>query len=547
MKKDYNHIIQKYIFELDVSASVSKLDWEVKAHQYTQEIIIPGLEKSFLKVEKEDRHFVIDKLTLDLGSFRPDEFENDAVNRLEPLVLDYLKKLKRNYSEENNNIQSISPDETLAPGNGENVHQKNIQDVSTENAGYLALVYYLNRGRFPWWYDDSLKHLKMEDQFTVNWVNGLGKSEKKSLKGFLQSALKARIRLTDNFGTSWIGEFIDSIGMEGKSAEKQRQMLFPLLKSYFDTEKIFQQQFWNSWIELYDQKLSYLGNLLKSISNDENKTPEKLKKELIQLCTNNLKKKTFPKQSQFLLNRLMEKKLLSADTESNIKKSNLKENTNIKSGNTADKNIIQDPSEDKIWRKLSSRETKNERFNDPDEIVKPMTDKLFLNDEDVMYIEGVGLVLLHPFLQELFRDRNLWEERQWRSEKSIQYALHILAYLVYGEESVKEHQLLMQKILVGMEPDTLLHFNISLQEQDKQACIELLEAVIGHWKALRNTSPQGLRSNFLQRNGKVEIRDNEYMLYIENKAEDILLSHLPWGYGIIKLPWMRQILKVNWI
>jgi hypothetical protein len=33
---------------------------------------------------------------------------------------------------------------------------------------------------------------------------------------------------------------------------------------------------------------------------------------------------------------------------------------------------------------------------------------------------------------------------------------------------------------------------------------------------------------------------------VENKTHDVLLSFLPWGYGIIKLPWLERPLFVDW-
>ncbi|WP_455607578.1 contractile injection system tape measure protein [Bacteroides sp.] len=34
---------------------------------------------------------------------------------------------------------------------------------------------------------------------------------------------------------------------------------------------------------------------------------------------------------------------------------------------------------------------------------------------------------------------------------------------------------------------------------------------------------------------------------VEGHAYDILLDSTPWSYKLIRLPWMENILKVNWI
>jgi hypothetical protein len=36
------------------------------------------------------------------------------------------------------------------------------------------------------------------------------------------------------------------------------------------------------------------------------------------------------------------------------------------------------------------------------------------------------------------------------------------------------------------------------------------------------------------------------MLQVEQKAVDVLLNTLPWGIGVIKLPWMKEILHTEW-
>jgi hypothetical protein len=74
----------------------------------------------------------------------------------------------------------------------------------------------------------------------------------------------------------------------------------------------------------------------------------------------------------------------------------------------------------------------------------------------------------------------------------------------------------------------------------------LLKAAIKHWSALKNTSPDGLREGFLQREGKLILNDFQDRLIVESKAQDVLLSYLPWGYSIFKLAWMKGALYIEW-
>jgi hypothetical protein len=74
----------------------------------------------------------------------------------------------------------------------------------------------------------------------------------------------------------------------------------------------------------------------------------------------------------------------------------------------------------------------------------------------------------------------------------------------------------------------------------------MLSEVIRHWSVLKNTSVAGLRETFLQREGRISPAANGWKLQIERKTVDVLLGKLPWGIGIIKLPWMNELMYVDW-
>jgi hypothetical protein len=119
----------------------------------------------------------------------------------------------------------------------------------------------------------------------------------------------------------------------------------------------------------------------------------------------------------------------------------------------------------------------------------------------------------------------------------------------------------LSKLLCGASPETLLAPD-SGPEPARQAELEgLLQALIAHWAALGQTSPQALRESFLQRGGRLvqetqaesvegpEGRREEparWRLRVEGRAFDVLLDRLPWSYGLIRLPWMSAVLHVDW-
>jgi hypothetical protein len=126
-------------------------------------------------------------------------------------------------------------------------------------------------------------------------------------------------------------------------------------------------------------------------------------------------------------------------------------------------------------------------------------------------------------------------------------AVHLLHFLASGTENPPEYQLTFEKYLCGMGLLSPVPRFIHLSEAMKEESEKLLRAAIGHWKALKRTSPAGLREGFLQRPGKLLLDDFQHRLIIESKAHDVLLNYLPWGYGIIHIPWLKQPLIVDWV
>jgi len=165
---------------------------------------------------------------------------------------------------------------------------------------------------------------------------------------------------------------------------------------------------------------------------------------------------------------------------------------------------------------------------------------------DEIYIKNAGLILLHPFLETLFEHLGLTTENKWINSIAQQKAVLVSEFLVTGNTEFEEFNLVLNKILCGTDPDEIVATGMHLENEIKAECEQLLREVITHWSVLKNTSPEGLREAFLQRNGKLSKVDDGWLLQVKQKAIDTLLNNLPWGIGIIKLPWMNEMLVVEW-
>lgn len=161
------------------------------------------------------------------------------------------------------------------------------------------------------------------------------------------------------------------------------------------------------------------------------------------------------------------------------------------------------------------------------------------------YIHNAGLILVHPFLQNLFTITNCMVEKLLLPDKKS-LAVHLLHYLATGEEQEFECNMIFEKYLCGIAPEFVINRKITLSDQEKAECDELLQSMIGHWTALKNSSPDTLRQMFLQRDGKLDLQQDSHKLYLSHQSYDILLDSLPWGISIVKLPWMTEVLYVTW-
>jgi Contractile injection system tape measure protein len=181
----------------------------------------------------------------------------------------------------------------------------------------------------------------------------------------------------------------------------------------------------------------------------------------------------------------------------------------------------------------------------PENKTVPPENKLRLETEqEGIYISNAGLVLAAQYLPGFFERTGLRQDDQFVHPA---LAVSALQWMVNGSEEPAEFELVLPKILCGMLPNAHLPQVKEIPAFIKQEAIEMLESLIRHWSILQNTSVAALQASFLQRNGKLSRVKDHWLLQVEQKPYDMLLEHLPWTIGVIKLPFMREMLFVEWI
>lgn len=164
---------------------------------------------------------------------------------------------------------------------------------------------------------------------------------------------------------------------------------------------------------------------------------------------------------------------------------------------------------------------------------------------DGIYIGNAGMVLLHPFLPQCFNALNIAADGQLTQPER---ALVLLHFLTTGQRTAPEYELALPKLLCNIPLTAPVEANINLTDEEAIEATALLEAVIRHWEALKNTGIDGLRGAYLLRAGKISLRDDgDWRLQVEGNTFDILLNQLPWGISVVRLPWMGRLLWVEWL
>jgi hypothetical protein len=164
-----------------------------------------------------------------------------------------------------------------------------------------------------------------------------------------------------------------------------------------------------------------------------------------------------------------------------------------------------------------------------------------------IYIHNAGQVLAAPYLPRLFTMLNLMEDGVFLDRRAAERAVHLLQFMVNEQTQTPEYQLTLNKVLCGITTGIPIDSRIDISEHEKKTIEGLMLGMIQNWKTIGNTSISGLRQTFLQRKGRLHLKeDGMWYLTIEPGTFDMLLDSLPWSYSVIKHAWMERAIHVTW-
>ncbi len=161
-------------------------------------------------------------------------------------------------------------------------------------------------------------------------------------------------------------------------------------------------------------------------------------------------------------------------------------------------------------------------------------------------LQNAGMVIAAPYLPQLWNMLGLVEADIFKNNQAAERAVHLLQFMTDKRMDSPEYELVLNKILCGVKASEPITGHIDISEKEQQAVEGLIQGMITNWKGIGQTSIEGFRESFLKRRGRLRLKDDAWHLKVEQRAFDMLLDSIPWGFATIKHPWMERVVYVEW-
>ncbi|MGA2822669.1 MAG: contractile injection system tape measure protein [Bacteroidales bacterium] len=495
------HIIYKQKVNLRIPPESDAFSLQNRISHLLKNDLSGAIETLFDKISPNGNILRIDKLELNLGSLTESNLETDFTQK-------FIEQLSRA-------LEKIKVDNTGTKAG----------EIRQEQSLLASLIYFLDHGHLPWystvkdfsvWEDEILQAFSAKE-----WKSLIAKF-KKDVRINDYQIERLTLQFSDFFLQTVLFHIHDGLKKNWEPVYKDIHFILKEFIQYVPQQASRKQYlFWQQAITvalLTKNEKDFVFELLTTILRELRLIRVKKGKEFVPLWDGLLQK----------LKRI-EQNILTEEVLNPLQKlaESIKTATDVKPEESAEAGA-----ESVSESESDTKEKESKR--------KPGS------DEDVLFTENCGIVILHPFLQMYFAELELLDKVHFKDETAKQHAVLLLHYLATGETTVAEMNLLLPKMLCALNFEEPVPNKIDLSVKEKEEYETLLKSVLGHWEPLHGTSIEGLRQTFLQREGKLTPTETGWKLRVEQKTVDILLDKLPWGYSTIKLPWMQDILNVEW-
>jgi hypothetical protein len=476
------HKIREQVMDLTISGRLDAFRAQHLAGPFYYRQLLPALEKIFDELSTSDEVISVDKLELDLGIIPLQELEAITWNNEWETLLRGLIQTALQEQRKNANPQR--------------------SQVNTNSC--RQWLFYLERGHLDW----NASRFDEKTMQSVLEVLATDYVMVEKLRQLIIKSKNASLRILNDNAENFLISLVETLTA---SAQQTLSMVIDELITVMKlvkersgeaiaTSKQLRREVWLQIIEL-------------AATDGNNLSAEKLAETVL------LSKEDIPSAILYM-DELVKAKTIQP----------------------ALKKILETRNKTKHGLADEAASTKSNTAKTP-ESISAQSDDI---DEDGIFVSHAGLVLLHPFLSTFFKRLELVADGKFRDMAATEKAIHLLHYLATGNTGPQEHELAIPKLLCALPIHTALKESIELKPADKQEADDLLLVVIEKWEKLKNISIDALRENFLVRTGKLYTKNDKRYLQVEGSSLDVLLDYLPWTLSVMKLPWMKDMIRIEW-
>jgi len=521
--KNANHIIEKVLVEVNTSnvetAHIIKNNIDV----FLKDELFPQIEILFDDYQFEDGIIRFDEINLTLSLNKWEDF-NELKNEI-------YKQLKEKIdSRANQGFQSEN-----VKNNEFNFDKKDVQKVSTNFNTSEVFLFFLENGYLPWF--------GRREQFEA-FIDAEEWSKALEIESFTHKL--EQLLVTNEVAVGrFIIQFSDDIILQylirnNSGIKKEVPGILKVIKNLDHASRLLFLKLMlrisqNEYDNLFKTLTFLESSILKSggtvLGSKENQVIQEIKGILQNLITENvLNQSGFAKNK----NRIVDKPFEKEDLKKGDKRDLFENDKNEEEGIVTDeigKELIPGNKAD-IERIVQFESKENVTFLD--------------KDKNEIWVQNAGLILLHPFLKPFFITTEICDKQGRFLSENYDLPIQSLHYLATGDENFFEGDLVFEKFLCGVPLKIPVRQTSVLTDLIKTEATVLLNEVVKNWPALKNTSADGLRQMFVQRDGKLIQKEDSYKLIVERKAQDVLLEKLNWNVSMVKLPWISKIVFTEW-
>lgn len=490
--EDRPHIIQKIQAELTLNSDEKHSEKSVKLRRAIEDAI--GSLSPVLDDLAEGSHFRIDSLSVEIDLSTADF--NQLDKKIAVAVRDKIEKLFKSQGK-----------------TAEVVSKETVQKLSEENSYRKIISSFLKTGEIPWW---AAKSVLDEAE---KWLLNLHANEWISLiKPLAQNHPNVVNRLVRQFSAVVVIELVRKT-VQGIQGSGQLLNLQDEILSFLQNQKLS-----TAFIDELERDLKSVIIKGSIAGIDQDKIVDHL---FISAIKKMMRRESKPGDSQTIVTDLRQWLNRSEQQENEYWVEQLEDLSRRE-------NLIEDTKDEFLI---------DTNFPKESEII---TEPQYIEQKEEIAVNNAGVVILHPFMGSLFKNLGYVENGEFLNEAARERAVCLIHYLATGQDEFPEYELQLPKFLCGWPTKLPVNRYLQLSDTEKTECKSVLSSSIEHWEALKNTRIEGLRENFLKRDGILRREEFGWSLYIEEKTIDILLDKLPWNLSILKLKWMDEMLTVHW-